>query len=82
MLGPNITGETNNMLGYGDLSSQDNTGALQKKLFIVKNKVQVGAGYMETNFYESFNATNSNSIYGSSVTVQPNCLNIQYLIRY
>lgn len=79
MLGPNIIGQTGNFVRNTDITD---TGALSK------TTQQIEEGGINTAGLGFFigsvilNASNANSIYSSSSTVQPKSIICQYLIRY
>lgn len=84
---PNIIGTTKGDSFRGSYSLYWlSTGALTTNLETLASD-QIIAAYDSTVGYNkmsviSFNAQNSNSIYSKANGVQPNSLNVQYLIKY
>lgn len=76
---PNITGTTLYGTGKADLV----TGAFSRSGYILEGKTYT-TSELSTDIISSstFNASNSNSIYGASNTVQPPALTMLYCIKY
>ena len=81
MLGPNITGDWRTML-----SSREEATTEGAAYFYFNDRNYLTALTAAPNNKGQgdmiFHADRSNAIYGSSSTVQPTALNVQYLIKY
>ena len=82
---PNITGTTK--AAYGENNQTTNVGALQTDIYIIgsANGIQDGGNGADGEPIQSailtFNASKSNSIYGSSDTVQPKSIVGMWLVK-
>ena len=72
---PNITGSFNNSPAYSIQGAFSDSDA-------IPGATPIGAGNMYTVATVDFKASNSNSIYGSSTTVQPPSVTMRYIIKY
>lgn len=78
---PNITGRVGHF-GYKAWNETGENGAFKYTRQQLVGTFESGGNEDIYQFIEDFNATNSNSLYGGSSTVQPAAGSIQYLIKY
>ena len=76
---PNITGETGYFARNQDFP---NTGALYNRTHVITNEDSFGHDNYLFIGTVGINANFSNTTYGSSSTVQPQSMVVQYLIKY
>ena len=80
---PNITGDTNvTLISFNDVSGTTTGYGAFSKSSQTNTDVQPALGTSGSFFYMSFDASDSNSIYGNSTTVQPYSIYITYTIKY
>lgn len=77
---PNITGRLPNTRYFTDQFKPD--GAFRLASTTYNQQWENGSTDTSTYYHISFNASYSNSIYGSSSTVQPKSITVQYYIKF
>jgi len=69
-----------NITGSGIISGDTGVGAFVDGSSYARYDGVASGGYLQ--YYKSFDASRSNSIYGNSNTVQPKSLTVKFLIKY
>ena len=70
---PNITGTT---------QTSDDTGAVGGAFYIIREFGTDNGGIKVNEYQVGFDASRSSAVYGRSSTVQPNALNMNFIIKY